>query len=257
MPETNYVPAFSLSNGISFSGGFVSRDIQHLGTGEPAYKLSVNSLMHSDQTALYFAGFCEKLGIDTGIPEEAKRAALAHYEVIHNKKGYGNWNFDGIDSDVDFKPLPGEDLPQGYEHVMWIKRPEWKEENGIWIPFKGEGSEAFVTEWPPDGYGPLPTIYGFRDPRTGWALATTPDRKKAVKALKKEFEKYMDIGKALKLAEQEVSYSCRRERGTGKGAVYRDFSLGDFGPFYEGAGWGGGGRLRWLGAFPFSSSEEK
>ena len=256
--DTIKVPSFTLSNGLSFSGGELSRDIEYLGTGEPAYKLSVGSLTHADQAALYFAGFCKKYGIETGIPEEAKKAALEHYEIVHNynNRGKGNWNFDGVDSDdVDFRTLPGEKLPEGYEHVLWIKRPEWIKQKGVYVPIKGEGSEEFVTEWPPDGFGPLPTIYGFRDPRTGWALATTPDRQKAVEALADEFEKYMDRKPAQESAEKEVSYSYRREKGTGKGAVFRGFGLNDDGPFHEHADWDGGDWGRYLGAFPLGSSE--
>lgn len=253
------VPPFTLPNGLSFSGGRVSEDIEYLNTGKRAYELSVGSMAHADQAALYQLGLVVKMGVDVKVPQEAKDAALRHYNTVNSDshKGHGNWNSDAIDYEMKAAVLPGTLLGEGYEVVAWIKRPRWVLRGGIHVPEAGSDSDVIYVAMPPNGYG-IPTNDGLRDPRTGWHFATTPDRSKAVDLLGKSFAQHMDDQAAVrKLAENEVSYSYRRPTGSGKGVVSRGFPLNDLGPFYELARWYGDRRARDLGAFPFRSLESK
>ena len=254
------VPAFSIEN-LSFSGGSVSESLEYIGTGKSAYKLAVDSLTHADQSAIYLLGLFAKIERDNetqivDAPEEAKRAALQHYETVHANKDRGNWNFDGIDYDMKAPANSGLFLPRGYETFAWIKRPVFEKRNGVWQPVfdESKGSELIFTGMPPEGYGPRPTHDGLRSPKTGWALATSPDRNLVISELADYFSKFVDEKAAKEIAKREVSYSFRRLRGSGKGAVFRVYSLVDGGPFHESAGWYAGLRSAGLGAFPSRSS---
>ena len=266
------VPAFELPNGISFNGGLVSESLEYLGTDKPAYELSVGSLTHADQSALYLLGLFTKMERETGTkiveaPEAAKEAALRHYETIHADKDRGNWNFDAVDYDMEPPAGSGLFLPKGYEIDAWLIRPEWKKVDGVYVPTVGEDTELVYAEMPPNGYGPVPTAAGLRHPKTGWALDTLPDRTAAIDKLAEYFSKFVDEAGARELAKEEVSYSYRRSRDSGKSVVFRDFDLGDDGPFYEDADWDGGDRKpkhemffslnRGLGSFSSRSSAKE
>src|SRR3990167_3405568 len=112
------IPVFHLPNGISFRGDLVSESLEYLDTNKPAYELSVYSLTHADQSALYLLGLFTKICVETGAPEEAKRAALQHYETVHANWGRGNWNFDAVDYDMEAPVKKGGlFLPKGYEII--------------------------------------------------------------------------------------------------------------------------------------------
>ena len=251
------IPAFHLPNGISFRGDLVSESLEYLDTNKPAYELSVGSLTHADQSALYLLGLFAKMGVDTGAPEEAKQAALQHYETVHANRGRGNWNFDGVNYDIEPEDKKGGlFLPKGYEIVGWIKRPVFEKNSGVYSPIVGEGSELIFTEMPPNGYGPVLTVAGLRHPKTGWALATVPTRKEAEERLARDlFSKFVDEHEAIELAKKEVSYSCRKPHGSGNASVYRVYGLAVDGPFSEDARWGADDWGRDLGAFSSNSPE--
>ncbi|MBI4174547.1 MAG: hypothetical protein HY517_02790 [Candidatus Aenigmarchaeota archaeon] len=263
MPATERmmeVPAFSIGN-ISFSGGFVSENLEYLGTNKPAYELSVGSLTHADQSALYMLGLFAKIELDNGAQivdahKETKHAALQHYDAVHANTERGNWNFDSIDYDMEAPANSGLFLPKGYETLAWIKRPVFEKRNGVWQPVFDEsrGSELIFADMPPDGYGPRPTHDGLRSPKTGWALATSPDRNLVIRELADYFSKFVDERAAKEIAKREVSYSFRRQHGSGKSAVFRGCDLGGGGPFDEDASWSAGDGVAGLGAFPSRSS---
>ncbi len=246
--KTMDIHAFELF-GLSFRGGKLSKTLEYLNTGKPAYELSVGSITHADQAALYYAGMLEENGVDTKLPEEVKKTAAVHYKEVHAHRGQGNFNWDGVDYTADVKLPPLTRVPDGYDAVLWMPKPKWAKEGNIYVPQAGE-EEPFVAVLPPSGWA-VPTTDGLRDRKTGWALATVQSREDAIKQIAESLAGYMDEEKAMEIAKKEVSYSYRRARGDGKSAVFRGFTLYDDGPFYENANWDGGGRNGGLGAFPF------
>ncbi len=243
---TMAVNSFELSNGLRFSGGRVGKELSYLGTNRPAAELAPLSLTHGDQSALYFAGLCDKYGIETGLDKKTKQACRAHYDSVHDNKEKGNWNNDAVFYDVELNDLGlyvllGVTVQHDSIVVPWVVRPEW--DSGI--PRIGKKSKAVIAIMPPSGYG----LIHLRDPNTGWVLQTRGSKAEAETAVAQDFAKFIGDSKASDLAREEVSYSCRRQKNKGKGVVCRGFSLLDDGPFCEFAHWGGGGRVGGLGSF--------
>lgn len=241
-PEAINIEAFELSNGLRFSGGKLTAKLQRLGIVYPApYELSVGSITHADQAALYYAGMMEENGVNTGLPKNVKKAAAEHHKEIHTHRGHVNYNWDGVDYTANVKLPPLTKIPEGYDAVLWLPKPKFVlHDHGIYQPEVDE-AEPFVTVLPPNGWA-VPTKDGFRNPKTGWALATVQSREDAIKQIARFLEGYMNSKKAIDVAEKEASYSSRRQKGEGKSVVYRDFeiipSVG--GPFDENALWGAG-----------------
>src|SRR3989338_6768271 len=245
------IQPFKLSNGLSFSGGSVSKKLLYLNTNKPAAELGPLSLTHGDQAALYFAGLCDKYGIETGLDKQTKKACCAHYDAVHDNRGRGNWNNDAVLYDTELEDaglhlLPGM-IQEGSIAVPWIVRPEWENRDGVYTPKMGKQSRAVIAVLPPSGY----SLVHLRDPNTGWVLQTRPSREEAEKLVAGDVAKFISDIKAVDLAREEVSYSTRNAKGQGKSAVFRGFYSDDVGPFYEGTIWGGGNGGPVLGAFSF------
>lgn len=233
------IPAFTLPNGIYFSGGTVDTKIVQLGEYKPLAELSGDSISLANESAFYYVGVCREYGISTGLPENIETSAHGFYRMIHSNIGKGNAVCDAVYYDEDVRSLPGTRLPDGYNLLKWVKRPKWAIKSEIWMPEEADGSEIVYAEMPPNGWGPVPTMHGYRDLRTGWVFETRPTKEEAIELLGKDFGKYMNSEKALQAAKNEVSYNFRRNKGDGKAAVFRN-SSSDVGPFCADASWEGG-----------------
>lgn len=245
------IPALDWKGRNSPSHSF-SYDIENLGTSKPAYEIGPDSLTLGYQADLFEIALLSKLGKDAGVSDEVKEAALAHYNVIASEKnkGTGNWNSTAIDYDTDFGK-PSIWLPKGYERIGVIDISEWKEKGGILVP---EG-EIIESDAPGDNFAAL-TKDGLYQ-ASGIPFETT-DRKEAKRRLMElALQSGMDKEPAQYLAENNVSYFCRSNKGQGYEAVCRKLHHVGSGPFYVDANWGANFRSRRLGSFPSRSSGKK
>ena len=245
------IPAFTYKD-AAFPETELSRDIEYLGTGERARILGPKSITLGYQAALFEIGLLTKLGLDAGVPDEVRQAAVQHYKTITSQKnrGKGNWNNTVFDYTTDFGQPSNWRKMNGYERIGIINQPEWIQENGIWTP-KGQ---PVPTDAPPEGFTLL-TIDGLYQP-TGVDFETGP-REEAVRRLAAfasrnglEDKAAKDFGKA------NASYSYRRKKGSGYSPAFRGFGLGGDGPFCVYAGWRADDWDGGLGAFPPRSSEK-
>lgn len=244
-----YVPPFEF-RGANFSSGRVAEDITDLRSKRYIYELSAGSLTHGDQAALYTVGAFENYGIDTGVPEEARQAALRHYRMTKRNRNAGNVNNDSVYLSCQKPPFDKS------TDVIWIRRPVWVDHGNGHVAELGPKSEIFFVCLPPTGYGPVPeeSSSNLRHPDTGWVLRTEKRKTVVEKILIEDImTRYnMDRTTARELALDLISFSTTAHNVQYAPVVRASYFFGGHGHFIETLSWQPEEKLYNLGSIEFN-----